>query len=222
MENKKLTILSLIKEKEHAAWKQLEEFWGKYIEINQIIDTPENIENYLEHKVDILFLDDPKKFKLSYYDDFKKQNAMFAYVAVKKKPSPTDVDVFKMLADRIVYTEFSDEYFRWSTFASLRRYWSVYSKPTTIIYKNIIADFVENSFLINKRKVILTSKEIDLFRYLLKNRGKIIPKKQIFSAVWGFDESDTTRTVDQMIFKLKKKIGEEYFHVIRSEGIKFS
>lgn len=218
--NRKLTILTLLDGEDKKKFQGLEEEWGKYFDFEQIFDKPENAKKYFDKKIDVLFMN-AEKFQGHFYEEFHKNNNMFLYNAVKDSLSKKDVAIFQALADRVVYTEISDEYLIWTTIASLRRYWETYSKPSTIIYKDIIADFVENKFSLSGQKIELTTKEVDLLRFLLKNRNKFIDKKTIFKEVWGFEETDATRTVDQMIFKLKRKLGTKYFEIRRNQGVKF-
>lgn len=218
---RKLIVLSLVKKTEFKKWKKLEESWQKYFDIEHIIDEPKNIKQYLEHQVDLLFLQDDKAFELSYYDEMRKGNSQFAYVYVTGEPSEKDIRVYKHLADGIVYTKISPEYTIWSTISRLRRYWDTYSKPTTIIYKDIIADFIDNTVTVEKRNVKFTQKEMELFKYLINNRNKFIQKHEIFKHVWGVEDADSTRAFDQMFFKVRKKIGDDYFTIVRNKGIKF-
>lgn len=222
MASNKLRIVTLVKASEHKRWQELEAEWKRFFDLEHFIDTPDNITKYLRKRVDILFLDDTSKFELSYYRTFKDHSHSFAYLAVRDLPEPeADVEAFKKLVDRIIYTGISDKYTKWTTISSLRRYWDIYSKPSTIIFKGIIADFVDNKFTINGTEVKLTGKEIDLLRYFLKHRDEFIPKRRLFKDVWGYEEMDSTRTVDQMLFKLKTKIGKEYVTIVRNKGVKF-
>lgn len=221
MKNKKLTIVSLVNRKDSEKWEKLQKYWEKYFVLEHIVDSPDNIKKYVNKKIDVLFMQQIQKFENRYYQTFKNSNQHFSLVLVKDSPKSKDADLFKKkLVDRMVYTKISFDYTKWSTIASLRRYWESYSKPTTIIHKDIIADFVDNKITKNGKKISLTNKEVSLFKFLLENRDKHIKKDIIFKEVWGYDEKDTTRSVDQMVFKLKKKIGTDYFSVKRIEGIK--
>lgn len=218
---RKLIVLSLVKKTEYEKWKKLEASWAKYFDIEHIIDEPANIRKYLDHQVDILFLQDEKAFELSFYDDMRKGNNQFAYVYVTSKPSEKDIKIYKHLADGIVYTGISEDYTIWSTISRLRRYWDTYSKPTTIIYRDIIADFIDGVVKVDKKKINLTQKEMELFKFLINNRNKFVQKDEVFKTVWEVQDTDSTRAFDQMFFKLRKKIGEDYFTIVRNKGIKF-
>lgn len=53
-----------------------------------------------------------------------------------------------------------------------------------------------------------TAKEFDLLWYLAENRGLVMSRAQILSAVWGYDYFGETRTVDVHIRQLRKKLDD--------------
>jgi len=52
----------------------------------------------------------------------------------------------------------------------------------------------------------LTVKEGEMLRLLFRERGRPVSRDRFLEEVWGFDRYPTTRTVDQHIAKLRKKI----------------
>lgn len=219
--NDKLKILILAPEDKKKTFEPLIIEWEKYFDIKVTIDKPSKIDKYKNTSVDLLFLYDNegKTFELEFYDNFQSANTHFKYVLMKDKYEDTDYLFYKFLADAIVYIE-SEKDAKWHTVAILRRYWRTYSKPTTVIYKSIIADFIDSKVSVNGENIDLTKKEMKLLKLFMNKIGDFTPKMEIFKQVWGFEE-DTSRTLDQMIFKLKKKIGKEYIHSSRTKGYKF-
>lgn len=57
------------------------------------------------------------------------------------------------------------------------------------------------------RVVYLTTKEFDLVLYLMQNRGIVLSRQQILSAVWSYDFYGGERTVDAHIRTIRKKLG---------------
>lgn len=103
-------------------------------------------------------------------------------------------------------------------------------------YKNsqneqIILD--ENTNEIKKGETILsdmlTSSEFKLLKYFLLNRDKILEKEEIINAVWGEQKTVlgvTDQALDQLIFRLRKKIEEnpnepKHLFTIKGRGFKF-
>jgi len=54
----------------------------------------------------------------------------------------------------------------------------------------------------------LTPKEMELLSYLYQNKGKVLSRDQILDKVWGVKYQGTTRTLDQCVAQLRKKIGD--------------
>jgi DNA-binding response OmpR family regulator len=58
-------------------------------------------------------------------------------------------------------------------------------------------------------EVRMSHKEFDILKYLLENKNKIISRHNLLESVWGYEETPTTRTVDNFIVKLRHKIEED-------------
>jgi DNA-binding winged helix-turn-helix (wHTH) protein len=75
----------------------------------------------------------------------------------------------------------------------------------------------------------LTSSEFRLFRFLIENPGKILTREEIITSVWkdmATTEGVTDQALDQLIFRLRKKIEDnpnnpERIQTIKGRGIKF-
>ncbi|MDR1481302.1 MAG: response regulator transcription factor [Synergistaceae bacterium] len=69
-------------------------------------------------------------------------------------------------------------------------------------------------------EIALTLKEFDLLAYLLRNAGIVLTRDQILSAVWSYDFSGETRTVDVHIRTLRSKLGArgELIQTVRGVG----
>lgn len=62
--------------------------------------------------------------------------------------------------------------------------------------------------LVAGERVELTHKEFDLISYLLENRGLVLDRETILSAVWGYSFDGENRTVDVHIRSLRQKLGD--------------
>ena len=54
--------------------------------------------------------------------------------------------------------------------------------------------------------VELTHKEFELLRYLLDNPSRPVGRNELLDRVWGYDALPSTRTVDNFIARLRKRI----------------
>lgn len=52
----------------------------------------------------------------------------------------------------------------------------------------------------------LLPKEAELLAHLLRHRGQACSRDDLLRAVWGYDATPTTRTVDTHVFQLRQKI----------------
>jgi len=78
----------------------------------------------------------------------------------------------------------------------------------------------------NGRPVILTCKEFKTLAYLIKNPLRVISRDELLSEVWGYENYPSTRTVDNHILRLRKKLETEparprHFHTVHNSGYKF-
>jgi two-component system, OmpR family, alkaline phosphatase synthesis response regulator PhoP len=78
----------------------------------------------------------------------------------------------------------------------------------------------------NGRPVTLTSKEFKLLAYLIQNPLRVISRDELLNEVWGYENYPCTRTVDNHILKLRKKLEPEpadpkHFHTVHRTGYRF-
>ncbi len=58
----------------------------------------------------------------------------------------------------------------------------------------------------------MTPKEFEILKFLWQHRNKSVSRDQLLTNVWGYDESVSTRTVDNFILKLRQKIEDDPAH----------
>ena len=98
--------------------------------------------------------------------------------------------------------------------------------------QNLSFELNENGEIVKGDIVIsdkLTSLEFGLLRFLLENKGKILEKEEIINAVWRQAKTTlgvTDQALDQLIFRLRKKIEEDpnnpqILATIKGRGLKF-
>ncbi|QED48897.1 response regulator transcription factor [Cytobacillus dafuensis] len=76
-----------------------------------------------------------------------------------------------------------------------------------------------------EKLIELTPKEFELLLYLAKNKGRVLTRDQLLSAVWNYDFAGDTRIVDVHISHLREKIEQDtkkpiYIKTIRGLGYK--
>jgi two-component system alkaline phosphatase synthesis response regulator PhoP len=86
------------------------------------------------------------------------------------------------------------------------------SVPELYSFSDIEIDF--NKFKIKRKgkEQDLTSLEMDILKYFVIHRGEVVSRNDLLDKIWGYDSYPTTRTVDNHILKLRKKIEEDPSH----------
>lgn len=72
----------------------------------------------------------------------------------------------------------------------------------------------------------LTVMEADLLRYLVRNQGRIVSRKELLEQVWRVHEDTDTRAIDNFIVRLRRYMEEDpthpvYLQTIRGVGYRF-
>lgn len=80
------------------------------------------------------------------------------------------------------------------------------------------------SFQIRRGKVLeaLTAKELKLLQLFHVHAGEVLSRDRLLNEVWGYNYYGTTRTLDQVIVQLRRKLGdngEEPKHLLTVHGV---
>lgn len=72
----------------------------------------------------------------------------------------------------------------------------------------------------------LSNREQELLRYLIENRGKVLPREILLTTIWEYNPNVTTRTVDTHILNVRKKLGDNaqepiFIETMHGVGYKF-
>jgi len=71
------------------------------------------------------------------------------------------------------------------------------------------------------REVELTQREFDLLEYLMRHAGQVVSRETLLESVWGFLSPGETRTVEQHVAQVRKKLGDlELIRTVRGVGYK--
>ena len=95
-------------------------------------------------------------------------------------------------------------------------------------FEDIYIDF--SSYQIeswDKRLYNLTQKEAMILKLLIENEGATISREDILEKIWGYESYPSTRTIDNFIVRLRKRIERNpeqptHLHTIRGVGYKFT
>ena len=82
-----------------------------------------------------------------------------------------------------------------------------YKKDVQVLnFKNLEIDLQQMIVKQNGKEVELTLKEFELLAFLVKNKNMVLTREVLVEKVWGYDYAGETRTIDNHIQKLRKKL----------------
>jgi len=81
---------------------------------------------------------------------------------------------------------------------------STATAPSMYAFDDAQLNFDTFEVTVRGQPLRLTSMEMKLVRYFVENEGRVISREELLENVWGFENSPTTRTVDNFLLRLRK------------------
>lgn len=170
----------------------------------QVYDGEEALKLIKEEKFDLILLDImlPQIDGFTIFEKIKKMSIPTIFLTAKT--SVTDkVYGLKLGADDYITKPFEGI----ELLARIENALRHYNKESKIIfYKNLQINIDGRIVKLNEKDVELTSKEFDLFLFLVENKNSVLTREKLLENVWGYDYYGETRTVDNHIQRIRKKL----------------
>jgi DNA-binding response OmpR family regulator len=109
-------------------------------------------------------------------------------------------------ADDYLVKPFSTEELLARVRALLRRMQRKDKAPSTLTFGDVRVDLIKQTAFKGKRPLHLTSKEFAMLRLMAESAGEPISRDRFLDIVWDYTAFPTTRTVDNHIATLRKKL----------------
>ena len=98
--------------------------------------------------------------------------------------------------------------------------------PDVFTFGTTVVDFGKLQITSGKRVFSLTMMEGELLRYLIRNSGRAVSRKEMLENVWGLNEDTETRAIDNFIVRLRRYIEKDpskprHLITIRGLGYEF-
>ena len=95
-----------------------------------------------------------------------------------------------------------------------------------VAFANLKIDFKKQEMLKGENPVRLSATEYRILHYFIDHESEVISRDKFLDEVWGYDSYPTTRTVDNYILSLRKKIEDDpakpkHLLTIHKVGYKF-
>jgi len=110
--------------------------------------------------------------------------------------------------------------------AVLRRSGLGQEGPDHYSFGNVKLDFRKLQATRNDAETKLSSREFSIMKYFIQHEGEVVPRDDLLEAVWGHEVIPDTRTVDNFILDLRKKLEEDpsnpvHLISVRGAGYRF-
>ncbi len=94
--------------------------------------------------------------------------------------------------------------------AVLRRFENTKDQRDILAFNDIGLLIDPGSYIaeVKGNTITLTPKEFELLSFLAKNEEQVFKREQLLDHIWGFDNYSETRTVDEHIKRIRKKLSQ--------------
>jgi DNA-binding response OmpR family regulator len=90
--------------------------------------------------------------------------------------------------------------------ANLRRSEIIRKEVSTFTFADLEIDFKKQKSLKKGKPIQFSTKEYEILHFFIQHDDEIVSRDMLLDEVWGYDVFPTTRTVDNYILNLRKKI----------------
>jgi DNA-binding response OmpR family regulator len=99
--------------------------------------------------------------------------------------------------------------------------------PDEYCFGNIKLDFKKLRAFRDNKEIKLSSKEFAIMEYFIRHEGEAVHRHDLLNEVWGYESIPNTRTIDNFILDLRKKLEEnpsepKYIESVRDIGYRFN
>ncbi len=190
----------------------------------------EGLRKAMEETPDLIILDImlPKKNGLDVCRELRQKHVTIPIIMLTAKGEEIDKVVgLEIGADDYMTKPFSIRELLARIKAHLRREKrEAKTIPEVYCFGDVEIDFTHFRVKHEDKQVDLTSLEVEILKYFIAHQGEVISREVLLDKIWGYDKYPTTRTIDNHILKLRKKIEGDpshpkYILSIYGEGYRF-
>ena len=179
-------------------------------EVDYALDGKEGLGKALKEKPDLILLDImlPGMNGLEICKELRQNKMDIPIVMLTAKGDEIDKVIgLEIGADDYISKPFSIRELLARVKAHLRReHRGSESVAEVVQLESLKIDFGQFKIIRKDAEIGLTSLEVDVLRYLIGHDGKVVSRDDLLDKIWGYEKYPTTRTIDNHILKLRKKI----------------
>jgi DNA-binding response OmpR family regulator len=159
-------------------------------------------------------------------EDFRKLSRFFSVILLVPKSAVEDEAAQKRLSPNKSVTDLTETMSVGSPMEAAKAWLKNSNATDTFEFGGVKGCLSTMEIHRNGRAVTLTSKEFKTLAYLIKNPRRVISRDELLNEVWGYENYPCTRTVDNHILKLRKKLEPDpahpmHFHTVHRAGYRF-
>jgi two-component system, OmpR family, alkaline phosphatase synthesis response regulator PhoP len=166
---------------------------------------------------DLIILDImlPKMDGLDFLRHLRKESRVPVVLLTAKRSELDRILGLKLGADDYVVKPFSVGELNARVEALLRRATAPSARDgeneKPLVYGGLEIDFARHEVSVKGKKIVLAPKEFAILKLLIEADGKVLSRDQLLERIWGHEQDMEidTRTVDQHIARLRRKLGAE-------------
>jgi len=204
---------------------------GAGYEVDSAADGDAGLAKALAGHFDLIILDVmlPRKSGFDVCRDLRQKGADIAILMLTAKTQVIDRVVgLKLGADDYLTKPFDPSELLARVEALLRRVQKESRIPVrTFQFGQVAVDFERGEVRVCDQPVSLAAKELQLLRYLVDNRERVVPREEILQNVWEYNSEVSSRTIDVHVVWLRQKLEKnpqlpEHIRTIRGKGYRFT
>lgn len=96
----------------------------------------------------------------------------------------------------------------------------------TFHFGDVEIDFERSEVRKAGQPLALAAKELQLLRYLVNHRDRVVPREEILQQVWEYDSEVSSRTIDVHVAWLRQKLDNpqnpKFIQTVRGKGYRFT
>lgn len=185
-------------------------------EVDYALNGKTGLEKALKEKHDLILLDImlPGINGLEICKELRRENIDIPILMLTAKGEEIDKVIgLEMGADDYISKPFSIRELMARVKAHLRRENRGNDNlPEVVQLESSKIDFGHFKVIRGNNEIDLTSMEVDVLRYLIGQNGKVVSRDDLLDKIWGYEKFPTTRTIDNHILKLRKKVEDDPNH----------
>ena len=94
-------------------------------------------------------------------------------------------------------------------------------------FSDVHVDFETGEARKRGQQVALAGKELQLLRYLIDQRGRVVSREELLRNVWEYQSDVSSRTIDVHVAWLRQKLEDQpqnprHIHTVRGKGYRFA